>query len=332
MPLSFALPDRTRTRAPAIPEGNFGGNQLLDGSISLSPPIPKSDERFARQYRCGPPPEFPLLRPAPGIVHHLRVPTGMLTLEPFSEDQGRSAVHPTRGIPPISFLAPCGVYSPVDSHTCQTPWSVFQDGPNGVPAGRCREHAGAEARRDGACCNHDRRDGISTGISTARALAPHQSAPVPRPESIGGPALAALDGIYRPIGAAFPNNPTRRQRLVVRQGPGTTGSHPLRRPLPGDWARSAAEDASPDYNSDGEAVRFSSWAVPGSLAVTKGILSASLASARLDTKALTTTTSRARRQRGLLFRPTAPWARETSLRPKRHASPLGRRGRGRRDA
>src|SRR3954462_9943345 len=36
----------------------------------------------------------------------------------------------------------------------------------------------------------------------------------------------ALDGIYRPIGAAFPNNPTRRQRLVVRQGPSTTGLSP----------------------------------------------------------------------------------------------------------
>ncbi|KAL5696938.1 hypothetical protein ACHQM5_031205 [Ranunculus cassubicifolius] len=36
----------------------------------------------------------------------------------------------------------------------------------------------------------------------------------------------ALDGIYRPIGAAFPNNPTRRQRLVVRQGPDTTGLSP----------------------------------------------------------------------------------------------------------
>ncbi|KAL1818225.1 hypothetical protein ACET3Z_013094 [Daucus carota] len=36
----------------------------------------------------------------------------------------------------------------------------------------------------------------------------------------------ALDGIYRPIGAAFPNNPTRRQRLVVQQGPGTTGLSP----------------------------------------------------------------------------------------------------------
>ena len=41
----------------------------------------------------------------------------------------------------------------------------------------------------------------------------------------------ALDGIYRPIRAAFPNNPTRRQRLVVRQGPGRTGLSPSRAPL-----------------------------------------------------------------------------------------------------
>ena len=43
-------------------------------------------------------------------------------------------------------------------------------------------------------------------------------------------------------------------------------------PFQGTWARSAAEDASPDYNSDAEGDRFSSWALPGSLAVTKGIL------------------------------------------------------------
>ncbi|KAL2453838.1 Uncharacterized protein Adt_48657 [Abeliophyllum distichum] len=43
-------------------------------------------------------------------------------------------------------------------------------------------------------------------------------------------------------------------------------------PFQGTWARSAAEDASPDYNSNGEAARFSSWAFPGSLAVTRGIL------------------------------------------------------------
>ncbi|GJY71419.1 hypothetical protein Tco_0475122 [Tanacetum coccineum] len=43
-------------------------------------------------------------------------------------------------------------------------------------------------------------------------------------------------------------------------------------PFQGTWARSVAKDASPDYNSDSEAARFSSKAVPGSLAVTKGIL------------------------------------------------------------
>lgn len=43
--------------------------------------------------------------------------------------------------------------------------------------------------------------------------------------SVSRPYLA-LDGIHRPSWAAFPNNPTRRQRLVVRQGPGTTGLSP----------------------------------------------------------------------------------------------------------
>ncbi|KAK8684323.1 hypothetical protein V6N13_040353 [Hibiscus sabdariffa] len=43
-------------------------------------------------------------------------------------------------------------------------------------------------------------------------------------------------------------------------------------PFQGTWARSAAEDASPYYNSDAKGDRFSSWAIPGSLAVTKGIL------------------------------------------------------------
>lgn len=40
----------------------------------------------------------------------------------------------------------------------------------------------------------------------------------------------ALDGIYHPIRAVFPNNPTRRQRPVVRQGPGPTGLSPSRAP------------------------------------------------------------------------------------------------------
>jgi hypothetical protein len=52
-------------------------------------------------------------------------------------------------------------------------------------------------------------------------------------------------------------------------------------PFQGTWARSVAEDASPDYNSDDAAARFSSWADPGSLAVTMGILVSFFSSAYL---------------------------------------------------
>ncbi|PHT26606.1 Protein TAR1 [Capsicum baccatum] len=43
--------------------------------------------------------------------------------------------------------------------------------------------------------------------------------------SVSRPYIA-LDGIHRPIWDAFPNNPTRKQRLVVRQGSGPTGLSP----------------------------------------------------------------------------------------------------------
>ncbi|WZY71603.1 hypothetical protein YC2023_003843 [Brassica napus] len=138
------------------------------------------------KYRCGPPPEFPLASPRSGIVHHLSGPDRHAHTRTLLRRSRSVGCAPVRD--PANQL-PCAlrVYSPVDSHTCQTPWSVFQDGSNGEPTGRRPEHADAEAR--------------------------------------------PLDGIYRPIGAAFPNNPTRRQRLVVRQGPGTTGLSPSLAPL-----------------------------------------------------------------------------------------------------
>ncbi|KAI3475374.1 hypothetical protein L1887_63253 [Cichorium endivia] len=161
----------------------------------------------------------------------------MLTLEPFSEDQGRSAVHPARGIPPISFLAPCGFTHPLTRTHVRLLGPCFKTGRMGCP------QAGAGStqvyRRDGAAANHDRRDGISTSLSTARALAAAPIRTAPR-----GATGSGHDGALTLSGA----------------------------PFQGTWARSAAEDASPDYNSDSEAVRFSSWADPGSLAVTKGIL------------------------------------------------------------
>ncbi|KAI3484040.1 hypothetical protein L1887_52991 [Cichorium endivia] len=169
--------------------------------------------------------------------------------------------------------------------------------------------------------NHDRRDGISTSLSTARALAAAPIRTGPRPESIGGPAIAVPHptGTHRrppirfppdnfkhsltlfsksfssfprgvlvaigltpvfslgrnlpPYWGCIPKQPDSQTAPRGATGSGHDGALTLSgAPFQGTWARSAAEDASPDYNSDSEAVRFSSWADPGSLAVTKGIL------------------------------------------------------------
>ncbi|KAK8563462.1 hypothetical protein V6N12_035608 [Hibiscus sabdariffa] len=196
----------------------------------------------------------------------------------------RASTRVSSGFAPLRHSSPsfgsrqaCSHSNP--SQKIKTPWSVFQDGPDGEPAGRRPEHAGAEARRDGACWVprsrrrrlHGRIEGPGLGRhhdprrSTPRAdrrtgsrrstsdrgaspapirfppdnfkhsltLFPKSFSSFPRGTcslSVSRPYLA-LDGIYRPIRAAFPNNPTRRQRLVVRQGPGTTGLSPSPAPL-----------------------------------------------------------------------------------------------------
>ncbi|KAI3475096.1 hypothetical protein L1887_63560 [Cichorium endivia] len=105
----------------------------------------------------------------------------MLTLEPFSEDQGRSAVHPARGIPPISFLAPCGFTHPLTrSHMSDSLVRVSRRAEWG--AHRPVPGSTQVYRRDGACCP-------TTIDATASPRAyrqlglwpPHQSAPVHAP-------------------------------------------------------------------------------------------------------------------------------------------------------
>ncbi|CAN7092866.1 unnamed protein product [Brassica rapa subsp. narinosa] len=112
------------------------------------------DEQFARQYRCGPPPEFPLASPRSGIVHHLSGPDRHAHTRTLLRRSRSVGCAPVRD--PANQL-PCAlwVYSPVDSHTCQTPWSMFQDGSNGAPTGRRPEHADDEARREARAADHD---------------------------------------------------------------------------------------------------------------------------------------------------------------------------------
>uniref|UniRef100_A0A0R0GPR4 Senescence-associated protein n=1 Tax=Glycine max TaxID=3847 RepID=A0A0R0GPR4_SOYBN len=171
-------------------------------------PIPKSDERFARQYRCGPPPEFPLASPRSGIVHHLSGPDRYALTRTLHRRSGSVGGATHRGIPPISFLAPYGFTRPLTRTHVRLLGPCFKTGRMGSPQ--------ADARSAQVPRHHS-----LTLFSKSFSSFPRGTCSL----SVSRQYLA-LDGIYRPIGAAFPNNPTRRQRLVVRQGPGTTGLSP----------------------------------------------------------------------------------------------------------
>ena len=91
--------------------------------------MPTFDDRFARQNRCEPPPEFPLASPYAGIVHLLSgpAPHAPTQIRPTSFGIGRRCA-PPRGFPPaFTFITRRGL-TPEHSHAKTTPWSVFQDG------------------------------------------------------------------------------------------------------------------------------------------------------------------------------------------------------------
>ena len=70
---------------------------------------------------------------------------------------------------------------------------MFQDEPNGEPAGRCQEHADVEAR----VASHDWENNVSAGITTAQAWAVVAIRIGSHPKSIIGPAVV----VPHPIGA-----------------------------------------------------------------------------------------------------------------------------------
>ncbi|CAN7092558.1 unnamed protein product [Brassica rapa subsp. narinosa] len=202
------------------------------------------DERFARQYRCGPPPEFPLALPRSGIVHHLSGPDRHAHTRTLLRRSRSVGCAPVRD--PANQL-PCAlrVYSPVDSHTCQTPWSVPGLGHHLNP------------RR--SMPRIDRRTGLLRSASDQDA----SPAPIRFPPDNFKHSLTLFSKSFSSLPRA-PRGAT---------GSGHDGALTLSgAPFQGTWARSVAEDASPDYNSNAKDVQFSSWALPGSLAVTKGIL------------------------------------------------------------
>ncbi|XLT28701.1 hypothetical protein HN873_059993 [Arachis hypogaea] len=225
------------------------------------------------KYRCGPPPEFPLASPRSGIVHHLSGPDRHALTRTLHRRSGSVGGATPGGIPPISFLAPCGFIHPLTRTHVRLLGPCFKTGRMGSPQADARsaqvpKHASGRALPSTIATmtypRAYRRPGLGPPSQSASVDAPSRLADQRRrstsdrgasPAPIRFPPdnfkhsltlfsksfssfprgtcslsvsrqYLALDGIYRPIRAAFPNNPTRRQRLVVRQGPGTTGLSP----------------------------------------------------------------------------------------------------------
>ncbi|KAL2246421.1 UNVERIFIED_CONTAM: hypothetical protein Sindi_2910300, partial [Sesamum indicum] len=272
-------------------------------------------ERFARQYRCGPPPEFPLASPRSGIVHHLSGPDRYAHSNPSQKIKvGRRCT--LGGIAPVSFLTPYGFARPLTRTHVRLLGPCFKTGRMGSPLASAGS-AQLPRHAVGARCPPRSGRRRSAGISTARALAAASIRAGPRPEPIAdrlspfhirpgriaGPHplpsrqfQALFDSLFKvlfifpsrylfaiglspvfslgrnlpPDWGCIPKQPDSPTAPRGAAGSGHDGALTLSgAPFQGTWARSAAEDASPDYNSDSEAARFSSWAVPGSLAVTR---------------------------------------------------------------
>lgn len=237
----------------------------------------------------------------------------------------------TRGAPARQLPCASRVSAPVDSRARRTPWSVFQDGSDGEPAGRRLGRAGARghAARARAAASAAPTASPRAG-STARASAAGAARVGPRPEPSGGPREASFrirpgriagphplpsrqfqalfDSLFKvlfifpsrylfaiglspvfslgrnspPDWGCIPKQPDSPTAPRGAAGSGPDGALTLSgAPFQGTWARSVAEDASADYNSGGGAARFPSWALPGSLAVTRGILVSFFSSAYL---------------------------------------------------
>uniref|UniRef100_A0A6N2KC91 Senescence-associated protein n=1 Tax=Salix viminalis TaxID=40686 RepID=A0A6N2KC91_SALVM len=100
-------------------------------------PIPKSDERFARQYRCGPPPEFPLASPRSGIVHHLSGPDRHALTRTLLR-RSRSVGGATLEGSAVSFLAPYGFTRPLTRTHVRLLGPCFKTGRMGSPQADAR--------------------------------------------------------------------------------------------------------------------------------------------------------------------------------------------------
>ncbi|KAG9438594.1 hypothetical protein H6P81_021466 [Aristolochia fimbriata] len=251
-PTYLKFENRTRRRpGSSYPEGNFGGNQLLDGSISLFALYPSqaSDLHRPRSLRAS-----TRVFSRPAQLRHSSPSFG-------SRQAGRMGA----SWPTPSAQVPRGHVPGGQRHPPRSTSGGVSLG--GIIRRACR-------RRDQRRSAPESGDRIALAV---RALTRRIAAPHPLPsrqfQALFDSLFKPLGGIYRPIWAAFPNNPTSPTTPRGRGGgPGTTGCHPLAPHSMGLAPGPVAEGASADYNSERRKPLDSHLGLFGSLPVTRGIL------------------------------------------------------------
>ena len=196
----------------------------------------KCDDRFARQNRGGPPPEFPLASPSSSIVHHLSGPIGRAPTR-TALDRGtvcpRCAAAKDDGSRPLHFRWASGSDLPRTRAHVRLLGPCFKTGPmrpppslslRVVPGGRAPE-SGVRVRRRG-------RDSFAEGSGRApafgagrkgRRVAPHPSSspadgvsPSTPFRSVGAAAWAWIRTVSRTLELSFQSSFHLSLAVLVR--------------------------------------------------------------------------------------------------------------------
>ena len=263
--------------------------------------MPASDDRFARQNRCGPPPGFPLASPCAGIVHRLSGPNGRAPARVPRRASGPAGGAPLSRVPTcVRLRCASGLLArPYTRGDVRLLGPCFKTGRRrpssqrpgrrgaGVAAAARSSARGARAAESGVCKSPPAAGGPRSPGPPARARAgagpggagcgvrpPRRGPPRrPAPPEFGSRALpprqfhVLFDPLSRvlfifrslylcaiglrpvfslgrnlpPALGSTPKLPDSSRDAPPGGGPGprraaARGSHPLRRPVPGDSA------------------------------------------------------------------------------------------------
>ncbi|KAI5411469.1 hypothetical protein KIW84_056518 [Lathyrus oleraceus] len=183
-----------------------GYGSILPISLAYIVPLTR-DERFARQYRCGPPPEFPLASPRSGIVHHLSSPDRYALTRTLHKRSGSVGGATHKRIPPISFLASYGFTRPLTRTHVRLLGPCFKTGQMASPQADARSTQVQKHAESAHAAIYNSDDDVSASILTTQAWATITIRIGQCLESIVGPAQTvphSTETHRRPPSASLP--------------------------------------------------------------------------------------------------------------------------------